>query len=52
LLSKSPEWDYEASELHRAEEFLSVGLPTDENATLLLDPGEESLHKPAPRITA
>ena len=51
-ISKSPEEDYEASESHEAKEVLGVEFPTDENATLPLDPGEESLHEPAPHITA
>jgi hypothetical protein len=51
-ISKSPEEDNEASELYEAEEVLSVVFPTDEDATLPLNPSKEALHEPASHIAA
>src|SRR6516162_905923 len=51
-ISKSPEEDNEASELYEAEEVLGVVFPTDEDATLPLNPGKEALHEPASHIPA
>ena len=50
-ISKSFEEDDEAGELHEAEEVLRIKLPTDKNATLPLDPGEEPFDQPAPGIS-
>ena len=51
-ISKSPEEDNEASELYEAEEVLGVVFPTDEDATLPLNPSKEALHEPASHIPA
>ena len=51
-ISKSSEEDYEAGELDKAEEVLSVVLPADEDATLPLYPGEEALDEAASHLTA
>ncbi len=51
-ISKSLEQDSEASELDEAEEVLMIILPADENASLPLNPGEEALYQPSPRISA
>src|SRR5215472_10801521 len=51
-ISKLPEQDNEASELNESEEVLGVVFPTDEETALPLDPGEEALDEPAPRVTA
>src|SRR5262249_37688064 len=51
-ISKSPEEDNEASELYEAEEVLGVVFPTDEDATLPLNPSKEALHDPASHIAA
>jgi hypothetical protein len=51
-ISKSPEEDNEASELYEAEEVLGVVFPTDEDATLPLNPSKEALHEPASHIAA
>ena len=51
-ISKSPEEDNEASELYEAEEVLGVVFPTDEAATLPLNPSKEALHEPASHIAA
>src|SRR5262249_10824686 len=60
-ISKSPEEDNEASELYEAEEVLGVVFPTDEDATLPLNPStatlhlnptKEAFHEPASHIAA
>ncbi len=51
-ISKSLEQDSEASELDEGEEVLMIILPADENASLPLNPGEEALYQPSPRISA
>src|SRR6516165_704616 len=51
-ISKSPEEDNEASELYEAEEVLGVVFPTDEDASLPLNPSKEALHEPASHIPA
>src|SRR6476620_2286271 len=50
-ISKSPEEDDQASELNEAEEVLWVILPSDEDATLPLNPCEEALDHPAPCVS-
>ena len=50
-ISKSLEEDYQASELDKAEEVLWVILPSDEDATLPLNPCEEALDHPAPCVS-
>src|ERR1700760_2639893 len=50
-ISKSPEEDDQASELDEAEEVLWVILPSDEAATLPLNPCEEALDHPSPCIS-
>ena len=45
-VSKSPEEDYQASELDEAEEVLWVILPSDEDATLPLNPMRRSVRPP------
>ena len=51
-ISKSPEEDNEASELYEAEEVPGVVFPTDEDAALPLNPGEEALDEPASHVAA
>src|SRR5438067_10307861 len=51
-ISKSLEEDNEASELYEAEEVLGVVFPTDEDAALPLNPGEEALDEPASHVAA
>jgi ubiquinone/menaquinone biosynthesis C-methylase UbiE len=51
-ISKSPEDDNEASELYEAEEVLGVVFPTDQDASLPLNPSKEALHEPSSHITA
>jgi hypothetical protein len=51
-ISKSLEEDNEASELYEAEEVLGVVFPTDQDATLPLNPSKEALHEPASHIAA
>src|SRR5215510_14440691 len=50
-ISKSPEEDYQASELNEAEEVLWVILPSDEYPTLPLNPCEEALDHPPPCVS-
>ena len=50
-ISKSLEEDYQASELDKAEEVLWVILPSDEDATLPLNPYEEALDHPPPCVS-
>ncbi len=45
-VSKSPEEDNEAGELHKAQEVLSVVFPTNKDTALPLDPGKEALDEP------
>ena len=51
-ISKSFEQDNKAGELDETEEVLGMILPTDEDATLPLYPGEEALEPPAPQVSA
>lgn len=51
-VSKSSEEDNEAGELDKSQEVLGVVLPADQDAPLPLDPGEEALDQPSPRISA
>src|SRR5512139_2001562 len=48
-ISKSPEEDNEAGELNEAKEVLWMIFPSDEDAALPLDPGEEAFDQPAPQ---
>src|SRR6478672_3758950 len=50
-ISKSPEEDDQASELNEAEEVFWVILPSDEDATLPLNPCEEALDHPSPCVS-
>lgn len=51
-ISKLPEEYDEASELDEAEEVLWVVLPSDQDAPLPLNPGEETFNEPPPCISA
>jgi hypothetical protein len=51
-ISKLPEEDEPASELHETEEVLRIELPADEQAAAPLNPGEKAFDQPAPLIAA
>ncbi len=51
-ISKSSEQDNETSQLNKANEVLGVVLPSDEDATLPLNPGKEAFDQPAPHVAA
>jgi hypothetical protein len=50
-ISKSFEEYDEASELQEAKEILRIELPSDKNAALPLNPGEESFDHPSPGVS-
>ena len=50
-ISKSPEEDKEASELDEAEEVLWVELPSNQDAALPLNPGEEAFDELASLVS-
>src|SRR5579885_1022924 len=51
-ISKLPEQQNDARQLHEAEEICGVVLPTNQQPTLPLQPGKEPLHNPAPLKSA
>jgi len=50
LVSKMPEQNDQAGQVHKSPEVLQVVVPAGYDAPELVQPGEEALHLPAPSV--